>query len=505
MQRNKRSAWNAIFAVAQTTCTGLLGFVFVKFILTYFGSDFNGLNSTASQLVTILMLLEGGFTVATNVAMFRPYFAKDYDKVNAIISATRLTFRRIGITAFAVGVVICLCYSLVINTSLPRILAFFVFLMTILPVCFNFYYATKYRILLQAEQKEYVISAFTLLTSSLGYITNIIAMPLGCSMWFVRFVTMLFSLLNSLLIAIYVRRHFPEIRYDAEPDFEAIKGTKDVFAQKLTGVFYSTAPMVCITLTAGGTMLASVYSIYNSVFVLLKSVLSSVIDAPRLSLGELASQGNRSAVWRVFDQYELIIEVLLLAFLSTASVIIMPFVTLYTAGVTDINYHQPIIAIMLVLITVLELLHIPSGHLMNMTGQFRISRNFQIIATGIMLVGFTLSLLCRWSVLGVLATVLLTASSLCVMEISYIHTRYFSHKLFAFLRSVIPFGLMGVALVMIEQRFLPAVSDYLRFFLLAAVLFTANFAVATGLAFVCKPTCAKGVLQRAKRLHPRRG
>ncbi|MEG2429256.1 MAG: hypothetical protein RSA99_02630, partial [Oscillospiraceae bacterium] len=393
MQRSKRSLLNAVTAVMLTLSNGLFGLVSIKFILTYFGSDFNGLNSTASQIITILMLLEGGFTVATNVALFKPFANKEYDNVSSIISATKNTFRKIGIVAFAAGIVIAGGYSFVINTNLPRFLVFSVFFMTILPVCFNFYYATKYRILLQAEQKEYIISFITLITSALGYITNIIAMPLGCNMWFVRFSTMFFAIINSLIIGFYVKKKFSNINYKAKPNYLAIKGTKDVFIQKLTGVFYSTAPIVCITLTAGGTALASVYAVYNSVFVLLKGIMNSIIDAPRLSLGELAAQNDRKTLWDVYEQYETIVLILLFSFLTTAAVMVMPFINIYTKGVTDVNYNQPIIAILLVFISCFELIHLPSGHLMNMTGQFKTSKRIQIIAMIIMLAGFIVTLI----------------------------------------------------------------------------------------------------------------
>lgn len=493
MQRNKKSLFNAVSAVMLTLCNGLFGFVSVKLVLTYFGSDFNGLNSTASQFVSILMLLEGGFTVATNVALFKPYLEKDTNRVNAIISATKSTFRKIGLLSFAAGLLIAAGYSLIINTSLPKLLVFFILFMTVLPACFNFYYATKYRILLQTEQKEYVISFITLITTSLGYMTSIIAMPLGCSMWFVRFSTMFFSLINSFVIGFYVRRHFPHIDYNAQPDFKAIKGTRDVFAQKLTGVFYSTAPIVCVTLTAGGTMLASVYAVYNSVFVLLKGIMHAVIDAPRLGLGELAAQGNKERVWKIYEQYEMIVTIMLFVFLSTAAVMIMPFIGVYTHGVTDIDYHQPLIALMLVLICCFELLHIPSGHLMNMTGNFRISRNIQIVATSIMIVGFALSLLCRWGIYGILATVLLTAVSLCVMEVGYVHTKYFQKKLPAFFRISTPFFLLGVAITALELRVIPPVGSYVGFFLLTVAVFAVNLVIAAAAAFLCNRDCTKRI------------
>lgn len=495
MQRNKKSLLNAITAVAQTVCNGILGIVFVKFVLTYFGSDFNGVNSTASQLVSILLLFEGGFTVATNVALFKPYFSGDSDRVDGIISATKSTFKKIGIVSLVIGFFLAGGYSFVINSDLPRFLIFSVFFLTILPVCFNFYYATKYRILLQAEQKEYVISIITLVTTALGYLVNIIAIILGCRMWFIRFTTMLFSLASSLLIGIYVKKHFPHINYEAKPAFDAIKGTKDVFAQKLTGVFYSTAPIMCITLTSGGTMLASVYAVYNSVFVLLKGVLRAVIDAPRLGIGELAAQDDKEKTWGVYEQYEIITTVLLFVFLTTAAVLIMPFISVYTAGVLDINYRQPVIAVLLIFITYFELLHMPSGHLMNMTGQFRLSRNFQILATVLLGIGFGVSFIFHWGLYGILGTVLLTAIYLCFAEVGFIHREYFDNKVTLFLRFQVPFVLVGAGLIWMEQMLLPAVHGYVRLIILATVVFIVNSTAAGVLSYLIDKECTRKVLK----------
>lgn len=496
MQRNKRSFLNAIAATLLTLFNGLFGMILVKFVLTYFGSDFNGLNSTASQIVIILLLLEGGFTIATNVALFKPYAQNDCESVNGIISATKIIFRKIGIASLALGLVIAIIYSFVINTQLPRVLVFAVFFMTILPTCFNFYYATKYRILLQAEQKEYVISFITLLTTGLGYIINIVVIPLGCGMWFVRFITMVFAIINSLLIGIYVKRKFSDVDYNSPPLFKAIKGTRDVFAQKLTGVFYAISPIVCITLTTGGTMLASVYAVYNSVFALLKGVLYAFIDAPRLGLGDLAAQGDKKKLWDIYDQYETTIGVALFAFLATAGAMIMPFIKIYTNGIKDVDYIQPYFALILVFICYFEILHIPSGHLMNMTGNFKKSKYFQIIATIILLIGFILTFIFKWSIIGILLAVLVTAISLCILEVSYIHKFYFTKRLAHFVKINMVFFLVGIALVVLELKIMPQASNYISFFIISAFIFIINLLVAGLISLTINKDCTKKMLNR---------
>ena len=59
-------------------------------------------------------------------------------------------------------------------------------------------------------------------------------------------------------------------------------------AQKITGALYSSWPMIFLTVSpSGGTIIASVYAVYNSVFMILKALLHGVIDAPRLGFGDM--------------------------------------------------------------------------------------------------------------------------------------------------------------------------------------------------------------------------
>lgn len=186
------------------------------------------------------------------------------------------------------------------------------------------------------------------------------------------------------------------------------------------------------------------YTLFITVFLFwLKGILHAATDAAEVGNWRTCSSkkiGNR--VWDVFQQYELAIVVLLFVFLVTASVLIMPFIKVYTAGVTDINYEQPLIAVFLVCICFFELIHIPSGHLLNMTGHFKISKYFQIIACGIICIGFVFSIIFKLGIYGILSSMLVTAISLCFMEIGYIHGKYFEKKVLSFLRLSIPYFIL---------------------------------------------------------------
>lgn len=499
--RNRSSLNNAITAVGLTLVNGLLGIVVTNFVTAHFGSDFNGLNSTVNQIVNILLILEGGFTVASNVALFAPLSRQDTATVNGILSATRQKFRKAGILFLIIGLAVAVVYGFVAQSHLPWEFIFTLVVMTVVPAAFNLYYATTYRVLLQTQQKEYIISLFTILTVGLGHVANIGMILMNGPMWMVRCNTMIFTLLNSLLIAGYVKKQTPFLNLAVKARPELIKGTGDIMAQKITGVIYQAAPMVFITI-AIDTVTASIYGAYNMVFQMLKTLLHSVIDAPRHSLGQFITERDKKDVWPVFAQYQYIAFLAIFVALTTCCVLILPFIKLYSAGFTDANYYDAAIALMMVCIATVEMIHIPSGHLLNMAGLFRVSRNFQLISCIVLVISMIVGGM-LWGVYGMLIAILLCAVLLAAMEMGYVHTRFFKGKLLALLKLLLPLVVTGAAACAVEFSLISTLSGYFQF-ILCGILFAAVngiLAVVVGLVFNRKIFLAlfsrvKGLIKR---------
>ncbi len=502
--RSRNSILNAISAMVLTLVNGLLGIVVTRFVIERFGSDFNGLNSTANQIVNVLLILEGGFTVASNVALFSPLTRENYGVVNGVLAATRKNFRRIGLIFLGIGCLVAVGYAFAANSTLPVEFIATVILMTVVPAAFNLYYATTYRVLLQSQQKEYVISLFSAATIGFGHICNVIMIQNGGPMWAVRFITMCFALLNSLLIAGYVKRRNNFLNLKCEPRQDLIKGTRDVMAQKITGVIYNSAPIVFLSISpTGGTALASVYAVYNNVFVMLKSLLHGVIDAPRLSFGQILTQRDREDVWQVFAQYEFAAFTAISIMLTTCSVLILPFIHLFTAGINDINYYDIIIAVFMLLIATFEMIHIPSGHLINMAGEFRISRNFQIISCTVLLVAMTVGGI-LWGVYGMLLALLIVALLLVVLEMGYVHTRFFRRKIPALMRLLLPLLLSGALICAIELQLPLAINSYFAFIAYGILFAVINGLIAMAVGFLFNRNELMAIVRRILNIVKRR-
>lgn len=440
MNKSQKSALNAISALLNMLITSVIGLVLGKTILNQCGSEYNGLNATASQIVSTIMVLEGGFTLASNIALFKPFASQDYATINGILAATKKRFLMVGGIAFGIGIVIAFIYPLTVSTAMPYI-EFVLLMMTVLiPSCFNLGVNMKHRVILLTEQKEYIISFLSSITYTLGNVAAIVAMNFGASLLSARIIIMASLLLNYLLIGFYCKIKYPFVNFKVKPLYEEIKGTKSVIALKLTSIAYTTFPIIAISMIPeNGVLLASIYAVYKSIISMVKNCLSSVSNAPRLGFGALLAEGREADAKRLFGQYELISNISVSVVLGTTCLLIMPFVDIYTKGISDANYHDMLLAVMMLLTVYLEILHIPSGQVIQMSGRFEISKKIQFAACVLLLLTLFVGGVI-FGLYGIIASTLVAAMFLAFAEIGYVRLRIFKNTTKEFLKNALPSG-----------------------------------------------------------------
>lgn len=472
LNKSNRSMYNAISGMSLTLINGLLGLIVTKIVISAYGSDFNGINSTANQLVNMLLILEGGFTLATSVALFKPISEGNQQLVNGIMSATKKTFIRLGSIFLVVGVVIAIGFSFIVKSNLPSITIIQVFLITVSTTGFTLIYETKYRIILQSNQKDYLVNLIRIVAIIVSQILVIIVIRFRLDMILVRLITSLGIMASSFWIAYVCKNQFPDLTFNQPPKFEAVKGTTDIFIAKFTGLLYKSAPIIFISVTSGAVF-ASVYAVYNSIFLLLKGLLFSFSSAPRIAMGHLILEKSRQYVYEIFIEYEFMVNQTMLVFLSCAAVLIMPFMDVYTYNVTDVVYKNWFVAIFLILATYFDAIHLPAGTMINMAGQFRIGRNIQL-TTAIVLI-FSLSLgYFLWDFEGVMFSILFTASLLAVLEIDVVYRIYFDKPVIDFFFRLLPSTAFAVLIVLLQINLIPKIFGYWHFFQWGVITFVAN-------------------------------
>ena len=483
MNKEKKSILNAGIALLQMVTTSAIGLVFNKIILETFGSYANGINATITQIVNAIMIVEGGFTLASNVALFEPWGKQDVCRINGILSATKKRFTVIGWLALVVGFVVAFAYPFSVDSDMPYYEIVALMLSVLLPTCYNLGITTKYRVVLLTEQKEYIISLISTVTYVIGVLIAIAAVSFfDVSLLMTRCIIMLSLFVNYIAVGIYCKKNYPFISFREKPQYSQIKGTKSVIAMKLTSVLYTSAPIIIISmLPQGGFALASVYAVYNSIMNIVNSGLSAVVNAPRLGFGALFAENDKKSLVRVYSQYEVISFMGLSVILGAASLLILPFVSMYTKGIEDVNYIDKFLALLLIAKNVFEVLHIPSGQRIQMSGRFKESNRVQIVACIVLIillaVGFALA-----NLYIIIFAVLFAAMVLSVMEIIYTEKNILNRGWASLARSAIPtLALCGVcagvgmANVIVCQNFFQ--------FIIAGIIAVVMISVATLLMY----------------------
>lgn len=499
MNKGEKSVLNAITALMQMAAISLIGLVLTRTIIGKFGSDYNGINSTVNQIVNAIMVLEGGFTLASNVALFGPFSKKDYSEVNGIVSATKKRFQLVGIIALLVGCILSVIYPFFVTGSMPIWMISAIMITVLVPSCFNLGIVMKYRVLILADQSEYIISIITTACYVIGCIAAIIIMEKGGSLLIARIIIMLFLFANYILIMVYCKHKYPWVSFREAPLFEKIKGTKSVMVMKITSMIYMSFPVIVIsTLPENGAMMASVYAVYRSVTTVVGGALGSFSNAPRLGFGALFAENRKNDAEVLFHQYEKITCFILSLVLGTTCLMLIPFVELYTKGVSDIEYINKPMAVIMLLTVFLETIHIPSGQIMQMSGEFDPYRKIQLISC-IALIGMMIIGRIRHGIFGIIGAVLGTAIIIALMEMSYTRKNIFTRRLRDTMSNVLP--CLAICIIMTVIGFTGVVNSrtYPMFFLQCVVGFLIAFIASTILFCLADFTGMKEMVVRVRR------
>ena len=322
------------------------------------------------------------------------------------------------------------------------------------------------------SQSEYINTLTTTIINILANLAVLVAANLHVNYLIIRAIYLLATVATGLVLSFIAKRRYKFIDFSAEPDFGAIKGTKDVVFQKLTILIRSSAPMIFISVLISSAF-ASIYSVYIFIYGFVQKLIMMVINATQSGIGQLIAERDRKDVYSVYRVFEFASTVSVLFLMSIAVPLTMPFIRFYTQNVKDVNYVDWWLLFFIAGNILIGVLHIPSGIIINMSGAFRQDRNYQIISCAVMIVtGIVLSIF--WNVYGVLAGIMLASIVLAVCEIRYTRSVFFREKYKDFFKPIILITAVLTPVIFFEIRFVPHIFTIPSFLVTAVIVAIIN-------------------------------
>ncbi len=478
-EKTRKTALIMLGNFLTTMLTSIFSLIINQKILAALGSDYNGVNSTASQIITILTLIEGGFTLAAQVALYKPIANGDLAETSKVISFTARKMRIYGILTLLSGVVVSVIYAGFVKSDLTYYTILWVMLLAVIGAAFNLGVVSQYRVLFQVTQTEYKYAYVNIASQFLLYFAVCFVLNTIDSIIAIRVVYLLIEMLRGVVTIVLARRIFKDIDYHADVGGVQIKGTRDVFIAKITALIYNSAPVLFIS-TFVGTASTSVYAVYLSVTNIISSVLTGIVNAPMHGLGQLIAESEDENKHRhlisVYNEYETLIAIANAFLCSVTFIMLMPFVSLYTRNVTDTNYVDMFFTITMVLILLIQVMHIPCGTCINVAGRFKAVRNIQLTASAVLVISIAVGTFFG-ELKGLLIGKLFTAIILAIIEIVYNYKAIIRCKLtmfaWIFMTTYVPvFIICAVEYVLIIKRI--SVSSWIQWGLLGCVICIVN-------------------------------
>lgn len=368
MNHNSVTRLNIISSVLLRFVTAAIGLVLPRMILLQYGSEANGMMQAISQVLSYAIIFEFGIGGVILAALYTPIAKNDNESISDIFNYTRVYFGKISLLYVMLAVVFALTAKFIISTGFDYMYVMSMVVILAVTTYFSYYFGLPYQLLMKADQKIHVINFVQIITTIVNFVACILLINAGCNIHMVKLISAFVFLINPIVYRIYVKKHFKISKsiYDNDRKYPR---KRDGVIHHLSYFIHENTDIVLLSIICG-TATVSVYSVYNSIMVIITGLLTAVSSGISAAIGNLIALKEKKKLKVLFEKYECVNTAVIFGFITVTMLLILPFVSIYTKGVEDIDYIRPIFAILMGLGTLMYCIRIPYSVVVGAAGHY---------------------------------------------------------------------------------------------------------------------------------------
>ena len=379
-------ATTLVHQLVSTLCGLLIPWIMIE----TFGSVAYGATTSIAQFLSYITLLEGGIGRVARGALYKPLAEGDHESISRVYLAVKRFFRIIGLAFAGYALVLSFAYYDIADiTTFTREYIWMLVLSIALGKFAEYMGGISKVTLLNADQKSYVVNIVYMVTNLLNVALIVVLAKCGADILWVKLVSSLVFILRPILYTLYIRRHY---RIQKTRERAVLPNKRTGIAQHTAYVVQNNTDVLILTVLADLRCVA-VYSVYHLIVFSMRNIATAFTSGMEAMLGNMVAKGEQDTLQKTYYTYKLLLTILTVVLFGTTALLIVPFVMLYTEGVTDAQYRQPLFALILVLAEALNCLTLPCFNLTIAANKLRESR---IGAYGEAIINVGVSLLLVW-------------------------------------------------------------------------------------------------------------
>lgn len=379
--RSKKAIKNIISSLLLQVVTIICGFIVPRLIIENYGSDVNGLITSIAQFLAYITLLDSGIGQVIKAALYRPISNNSDDEIKKILKASEKFFKAIAYILIIYVFVLCIVFPKIMNGQFDNLYTLSLVIIISISTFAEYFIGMTYKVFLQAKQEVYITSIIQILATVLNTIFIVILINSGANIQVVKLISAIIFILRPILQNIYVKKKYNINLKNADRNYE-LEQKWDGLTQHIASVVHNNADVSILTIFSN-VVEVSVYSVHLLVINGVKKVVEALTGGIDATFGDMIAREEKEHLNKSFKVYELFFMTLITILFSITFVMIVPFIDIYTKGITDVNYHRPIFAYIMVIAEFFYVIRLPYNAITFAAGRFKQTKNGAILEAGI--------------------------------------------------------------------------------------------------------------------------
>lgn len=495
--RGKNAIINFLGSTGAQIIGIICGFVVPRIIIGTYGSEMNGMMHSITQFLSYITLLESGVAGVIRAALYKPLAQKDNNKVSGIIMATESFFRKICLIFVVYSLILAFAFPYLADGGEGYLSTLAMVLIISLSTISQYYFGITYQVLLQADQRRYVTELSGALTIALNAVLVFACASFGASVHVMKLVSSLVYALRPVMLNVYVKKRYT-LNKKAAPDKEALSQRWDGLGHHIAFFLHQNTDVFIITLCSKimktfSIAEVSVYAVYYSVVYGIEKMVNILHLSVEAGFGNIIATGEKELFRQRFKAYEHFSMMLNVFIFTCAAVLIVPFMSVYTKGVTDADYIRPAFGYMLALAEALFCLRKPYNNVTLAAGHYRQTKKGAYFEAGLNIV-LSAIFVVPFGITGVAAATAIAMGIRTLDYVRYLYKNLLEEKLTAFFKMVVVNVAACAVTVAVSRLILPLTMDsYFSFFAYAVVIALICGLVVLTFNFVVFPKILKSI------------
>ena len=327
MGRKAQSIKNITSGFISQILIAFLSLFTTRVIKQSLGFEYLGLNGVFTNIVTFLCLSELGLSSAVTFALYKPLAEKNEELICSLLRFFRNTYRITSAIIFFIGISMIPILKLFIKTTLPSSYVITVYLLFIINSSVS--YLLNYKtILIRADQKNYILTIISVISTYITKITQLIVFYLTNSYISYLVIEIISTIIRNLIFSYKADKIYPFIlnknvkKLDADNFKLLIEKIKALFFHKIGGFALNGTDNILISYFLTVTVVGK-YASYMSIVKLVLTLASEIFNNITPSIGNYITTEDKEKQYNLFNKI-LFMNGLLCIFVSVCLCILLP-------------------------------------------------------------------------------------------------------------------------------------------------------------------------------------